>query len=181
MKTKFLIICIASILLCIPRVVSAQKNQLPPFSARVSVSVSADENIKGLIESYIGRELRSLGDVVVTDEKPEWIINIVALELENRAGTKTGLALSIVILEPFNRILVQGMLQRKYKEPALLLMKNLVEYNGHWLRVGSNDDLRQICSSIVADFDTQYLKARRELYQKILDYQKSNRKSEEKK
>jgi hypothetical protein len=93
-------------LLCLLPVVCLAQD-LQSFSARVSVSVSANEKIKGLIESYISSELRSLSGIVVTDVSPRWVLSIVALEPETKGGFKMGVTLSTVVLEPFdNRYVV---------------------------------------------------------------------------
>lgn len=152
---------------------------LPPFSGRVSVSVNANENIKGEIESYISRELRSLGDIIVTDNNPRWVLNIVALEVSTKGGYKSGVLLSIVILEPFDSSLLMDLVGDKNKQNKQLIYVmtlDLYSFSGHWLRVGAPEDLRKICNAIVADFDTEYIKPARDSWQNIIDYQKKKTK-----
>ncbi len=159
-------------LFLLPLICFAQKTQ--SFSGRVGVYVSANENIKGEIESYISRELRSLGDIIVTDSNPRWILNIVAMELLTKGGYKSGVVLSVIILEPFDNGLVKTLLVDKTdRQMCVLLTSNLYYYpKGHWLRVGAPGDLRNLCNGIVADFDTEYLKPARNLWQKIVDSMK---------
>ena len=150
--------------------------ELQPFSGRVSVSVSANDNIKGKIESYISRELRSLGDIIVTDDNPRWILRIVALESTTKGGYKSGIDISVVILKPFNNDLIISIISQvdeKSKEVVSLLTSNLYSFSDHSLRVGAPEDLRSICSGIVADFDTQHIKPARDFWQKFIDYQKT--------
>jgi len=44
------------------------------YSTKVKVSISAPDNIKGSVSSYLNRELRSLTDVEIVENDPEWII-----------------------------------------------------------------------------------------------------------
>lgn len=138
------------------------------FSAKVQVSVSADDNIKGQVESYIKRELRSLQDVTLVDEGADWELSIVAMEVSTKSGYKSGVILSVVILSPFNNQMLSGMLQEKYKEFVTNLTKGLYWYPGHWLRIDSNDQLRSLCVELVADFDSKKLEESRKQHREIM-------------
>lgn len=60
------------------------------FEVRVNVTCS-DDITRTLIESYIKRELRSLGDVEIVDkEDPERILTLVAIAHTSTSGNKTG-------------------------------------------------------------------------------------------
>src|SRR5271165_5993948 len=57
----------------------AQTPQTTKFSARVQLVVQSDDvALKNQITSFIGRELRGLGDAVVVDDKPLFLISVVA-------------------------------------------------------------------------------------------------------
>ena len=142
---------------------------LQPFSARVAVGVTADGNIKGQIESYISRELRSLGDIIVTNDHPDWILNIVAMESKTRSGYKSGIVLSIVILEPFKEYSAAFQVDIKSHEMFYKYVTSLHEVSGHGLRTGSSEDLKSICEGIVADFDSKHLKNSRKIWQELID------------
>ena len=95
---------VSSVILVSPGgVVSAQAEQ-QSFSARVQVYVQADnESVKSKVVSYVNRELRSLGDVVVTDNEPQYTLDIILLEVQFESQTPTGsIALSTVLTTPFN-------------------------------------------------------------------------------
>lgn len=129
---------------------------------RVQVGVTADENIKGLITSYINRELRSLRDVEIVDKDPRWLLEVIAVEISTKGGYKSGVALSIVVLEKFDNSYLKSLMRETYeKDLVVLLTSNLYAVLNHWLRVGSHDDLRSICDGIVADFDTKHLEESR--------------------
>ena len=54
---------------------------LGPPCTRVSLVVSAEDEVEGRVTSFVSRELRSLGDVVVTDTGADFVVAIVALTL----------------------------------------------------------------------------------------------------
>ena len=135
---------------------------------RVQVAVTADENIKGLITSYINRELRSLRDVEIVDKDPRWLLAVVAMEVSTKGGYKPGVALSIVVLEKFDNSFLKSFVHEIDKQDlAVLLTSDLYAVPNHWLRVGSHDDLRSICDGIVADFDTKHLEESRRVLRRL--------------
>ncbi len=60
---------------------------------RGRVNFSAPDNIKGSVSRYLNRELRSLNDVEIVENGPEWIIYMVAVELKTVGGYKSGVAI----------------------------------------------------------------------------------------
>lgn len=163
MKTKF---CMAFLFYLLPAVCVAQDPQ--PFSARVSLSVSANEKIKGLVESYIASELWSLGGIVLTDANPRWVLSIVALESETKGGLKLGLTLSTVVLEPFDNEQVVGLVSRKSRKAVSSLTSGLYRYSDHWISMGALQDLRTLCENIVFTFDSNHIKPAKESWQAYL-------------
>lgn len=91
-----------AIMLMVAAISPAAAQYLPKFKARVKVSVSGRENIKGMVTSFINRELRSLQDVELVDHNPEWELEILAMEVSTKGGSKVGIVLSVVILSKFN-------------------------------------------------------------------------------
>jgi len=164
MKTR---ICMVFLLYLFPVVCLPQ--DLQPFSARVSVSVSANEKIKGLIKGYISSELRRVGGVVLTDVKPRWVLSIVALESETRGGLKLGVTLSTVVLEPFDNQYVVGLVSRKSKEVVSSFTSGLYRYSDHWISTGASQDLKTMCEKIVANFGSNHVKPVKDSWQKYLD------------
>jgi hypothetical protein len=145
---------------------------LKPYSCRVSLYVSAkNDSFKGKIESYISRELRSLGDVTVTDDKPDWVLYILALETYIKGEQKAGVILSTTVLKPFNNKLLLNMVNEKFKEVVSKSTSGILEHRDNWLQIGSPSNLRSICNEIVADFDSQWIKPEREHRQKEIDSQ----------
>ena len=149
-------------------VITATSQEQPDPRFRVQVSVSADENIKGLITSYINRELRGLRDVEIVYKNPRWLLQVVALEITTKGGYKSGVALSIVVLEQFDNSLLKALMhETNQKDLVDLVASNLYSLPDHWLRIGSEDNLRSICDGIVADFDTKHLEGARRLLRRL--------------
>jgi len=178
MKNRIYILIFAFLL---PIICYAQEIQ--PYSGRVSVSISANDNIKGQIESYISRELRSLGDVIVTDDNPDWVLHIVALEPTSKGGNKVGIILSVVITRPFKSnglnvlLIVLREVKKNEREILSSMTADLNSIASHEIRVGSPEDLRNMCNSIVADFDTDQIKPFRESWLEMQDIVKQNEKT----
>lgn len=118
------------------------------FKVQVNVTCS-DENTGTLIQSYIKRELRSLGDVaIVSFDNATYILTIVALAETYKSGEKTGgLSLACVFLK------------KHVNEPDLYYYPLIAAFSSNVKEV----DLS--CRDIVADFDTKYLEPVRYLFQ----------------
>lgn len=166
----------------LPFVVSAQQ-ELPKFQARVKIDVSADENIKEEVQSYLARELRSLNDVIIVDENPEWELSIIAMELSTKEGYKKGIGFSIVILKPFNfnhRFveILKTLFGESISDKVELidsLTYHVYSYEGHWLQTGPTDGLKSICQKIVVNFDSNHLEKSRKFYQQMTDSMKNQK------
>jgi hypothetical protein len=137
--------------------------------------VSADESIKGQIESYLSRELRALGDVTQSKNNYEYDITVVALKSHSKSGYEAGIVLSINIHQKFDNQFITFMFKEENKESGVEWTNGLYYYPEHWVRIGSNEDLKSICLGIIADFDSQILQKRRDSYQKMLDIIKKNK------
>ena len=157
-----------------------QQKELPKFSARVQVSVSSGDQISGEITSYINRELRNLHDVIVTDDKPEYRINIVAMENRLTNGVRTGYSLSVIVTTPFDpsvlKLVVALALGQKDEKTSLELQnritKDTLDYEmivQHYVQTGGQDDLRGICEKVVASFDGEVLERTRKAHQEVID------------
>src|SRR5450432_1878374 len=70
----------------------------PKYSTKVQVAVSGDDDsLSSLVKSYLSRNLRSLGDVAVVDEKVDYTFNILVNRLKLVNGELTGFDLSVLI------------------------------------------------------------------------------------
>ena len=171
-KITMLSVFILLTLIILPFCVQAEQKEIPKYQERVNLIVSGDQNIKGEVTSYITRELRSLNDVIIVDENADWQISILAMEAITKGSYKGGIALSVVILRPFNNNILKPFIGKLTADQSNLidaLTSFLYRYEEHWLRIGSPDDLKSICQGIVADFDSKHLEKSRRLYQQTND------------
>lgn len=127
------------------------------FSARVKVTVTSD-NVTDNVNSYLNRELRALNDVELVDTDPEWEINVVTLEIKTVDGSKSGIAISTVIISYCDNQMLSVFLQRKCKDTGLKMTSGLSSHPNHWLSIGSKDDLQNLCKDIIAILIQKFLK-----------------------
>lgn len=131
---------------------------------RVSVEVSGNDDLRELLLSYIGRELRSLPGVTVVDTKAIWEIHVVAVRTENEAGHKTGVAMAIAVEAPFDTTTLRSAFEvskisisKRALALAQRLNANLMEIRDLRVVVSSDEDLNVACRELVARFDTEQL------------------------
>lgn len=152
----------------------------------VGVYVRGEENLNGIIENYISKELTSLGSIIVTHSQLDCAIDIVIKKLKKGTGnTKNSCAVSVTIIDRFDSLpitrAVEGLdaIIRKIKtNPDVIkqlegLSKELVglaisttkikSYQNSFLYTGSAGQLGELCSRIVNDFNNEYLKDKRKI------------------
>ena len=173
MNSKIKRICILFIILSLAGLpgVTAGVETGKGYKVRVRLSVIAAEKLSGLISSFMAIDLRKLGDVVITDNDPEWHLAVTGVELHTADGKRTGVAISTVIMAPVREAVTKSIITVLEKDgslPAALQIfksKQLVEVKSSWLRVDADTALRELCRGIIADFDTEYLKPGRKNFQ----------------
>jgi len=140
---------------------------------RVDVGVTTENSIKSEIASCINRELRSLGDVVLTDSRPHVRVGVVAVMIEV-PGRVTGYTFSVVVSKPipdaFKSLLLSGYRGRE-KAAKVILLKDQESITNHFVRIGS--DLPTMCNQLVADIDSHDLEIERKTYQNAVDMEES--------
>jgi hypothetical protein len=57
---------------------------------RINVKIKGDAELLDEVNSFLNRELRSLGDVSITEENPHFNIYMTAMEIEDESGQGTG-------------------------------------------------------------------------------------------
>ena len=136
---------------------------------RVSLDVSADDQIKRDIISYVSRELRTLSDIIIVEKESRFRINIVALRLKNKES-ETGYALSITVTEKLDKHTVETYSNYcsidGFKD-FLRVFLNREEMLEHFILVGS--DLKELCSNLVTGVDAGPFEVQRKVDQHIKD------------
>ena len=156
---------------------------------KVGVYVRGEENLNDAIENYVSKELKSLGNVIVTFSQLDCAIDIVVKELKNDDNmAKNGCALSVTIIDRFDSLPITMAIEELdtiipeiKAQPIVIkrleeLSKELVgiaisttkikSYQNSFLYTGSAGQLRELCSEIVNDFNNEYLKEKRTMTQR---------------
>ena len=157
MVWRAMLICL--LVLMSVRFTGAQNNSQSKFV--VEVRVTANDHIKGEAESYLKQELRSFGDVVISDLLGDYVLNVIITEPTYKSsGTKTGQidcaylgikrfqvsdVASKISEEQFYTIF--GKIKVFYFYPELFILAT-----GR-----KRTELKQLCQEIVAEFDTKLL------------------------
>ena len=137
------------------------QQEWPRFRVALSVRCGNNHLAESLMESYIKRELRSLGDVEIVGsdtEYPLWskLINIHAMEIHYRSG-KSAEILAICTnfynrIDPAHFAVIKDFYKRF---PSIGIPSGSIA-------VHSIDDLESYCKGIVADFDKNQLQHHRD-------------------
>ncbi len=156
------------------------------FKIKTGVYVRGEENLNGLIENYIGKELANLGNITVTYSQLDCVIDIVVKKLaDGNSGAKSGYALSVNIIDrvdsfPITRVIeeldtiipkikAQPIVIKQLEELSAELVgiaistAKIKSYHNSFLYTGSAGQLRELCIKIVADFNNEYLKEKRKV------------------
>lgn len=145
---------------------------------RITLDVSADEAIKGEIVSYLSREWRSLSDVVLVDNAPEFRIEIIAMAIHEKGGSTLGYMLSMVVAKPRNPAMVRGAISAFVeKETARNFLFELFTEGEIFVyhTVVTGPDLPKLCKKAVATIDGEVLEPERQWMQGLQDkYKKPN-------
>ena len=129
---------------------------------RVGAGVSSsDASTKTLAQSYIKRELRSLGDVEVVEfANSDWQIDITVLKARSMSGVHQGYCMGVIYTRRYEvpDYILDSMLKPSVSaERRKLWFRPVEELVGGTLLVGGMDNLKSMCESAVADFDTKVL------------------------
>ncbi len=155
----------------------SQKKQVKErkFSSRVEVIVSAPESIKDQVTSYVNRELRSLGDVMITGKNPQYRLRIVATEITTgEVGDKIGISYAVVLTEVlswegFETYHSLHIDQGDMIAIQLFFSDKAEAVEDMYLTLGQPDELRSACERIIARFDSDHLEKDRREWQESLE------------
>jgi hypothetical protein len=160
-RTLNVLVAAVAFLLCLPPESPAREGGRPDTLLKVSVRVSGDPEIANLVKSFIGRELRSINDVQVTNTGPDWVFHVITVAVKLKKGVITGYGVSVIILETFNSEALTPLLDKRYADRAHTLTADLYSVKKHLINIGSRDDIKNICRQIVADVDKEFLAIKR--------------------
>lgn len=145
---------------------------VPKFKCRVQLSVTADENIKSRLQSYLEGELRSLGDISLVDDEPDYEIFVVGMTSYNTYNDIIGYSIGTTITKPFKKDTFLIILQSANVTPNVIntfdmLTKNLSKYCT--TMINTDSDLKRISEKITATFNSDYVEAERKGHREIYE------------
>ncbi len=155
-------------------------------SINIGVYVRGEENLNSAIEDYVSKELKNLGNIVVTFSQLDCAIDIVVKKLNDGNGNeKGGYALSVTIVDRVDRFpitraieeidtiipkinaqpIVKKQLEELSKKLADIVISTakIKSYQNGFLYTGSVGQLHELCIKIVDDFNNEYLKGKRKV------------------
>ena len=147
----------------------------------VRLKVAASENIRGVVTSYLSRELRRLGDIDIVEDSPWFTLSIIAVAASNRAGTQTGYAFSVVVERsiPYRKMRDEfaKLLDGNMMKVMDVSFDNAARIVSHFVELGGVDELENLCKKIIADIDGNQFEEQRKVSQQLLEIMKKNQAS----
>ncbi len=173
-----LLIVVIILLTVYGRLSFAQGKSFHYFKIKLNVETKP-KNIKGSIERFMERELRDLGDVILTDSESEWEINVKAAEIMIENSDKKDIVCTAVVLEPVNKGKLDALIDtylykhreidnsaiEKFSTELAKLMHEYKRVSEHLLFLADSIHIRRLCSEIIAEFNRKCLNPKREFYQ----------------
>ena len=120
-----------------------------PARFLVAVKTSGDSAVASEIEGCIKQELASLDNVVISDTKPDYTINVIAMEIVNKEKVSMGIAVTWLSL---------------YHPKGFFEDCNLIE--DYRLLTFDKEEIRSNCRHLVARFNTKSLEPHRKVFEK---------------
>ena len=160
MVWRMMLICL--FLLMSVSFTGAQNNSQSKFIVRCVVNAN-EEGIKSEVASYLKRELRSLGDVVITEDvwNYDYKLDVIILQPKYKSsGTKAEqISCAYLGIKRFRVSDLTIKLPKEHFDTVFDLTWQLYSYPELFiLEVGrERTELKLLCQEIVAEFDTKLL------------------------
>ena len=150
---------------------------------RVSIDISGTNDNEKIVQSYLARELRSLGDMEIVDYQPDYALKIIVVDI-TLGGNQAGYAIAFLALNvygelTFNNVsrhlippsqregyLLSGSFEPEYYQRNKdAIVNSYRQIESYRLIVIPEEKLRQACEEYVAQIDTQLFESTRRLRQ----------------
>lgn len=138
------------------------------FEARVDLVLDIPESIENPFRRCIVQELKSLGDVTLTDRNPRYRITVMALPNKTREEI-IGFTFSVLVTRPFDENLLRPLLMSRNigeneKRMLYVVGASYEKIEKASLLTSSPDELGSICRQIVSGFNDDLLEKDRLLW-----------------
>jgi hypothetical protein len=131
---------------------------------KVQLLVASKEHKERII-SFISRELRSLDDVEIVKEDPDYAISVIAIVSRDfNSEVERGVAVSYTITKQsyFHKHIIKQMDDENVSNISMKTVRPLLYFpHLHYLQTGPPDSLMSICEEIVATLNAEELEPRR--------------------
>lgn len=137
----------------------------PKWHKTVQIKLDGPDEFQTQIKSYLGRELRKLGDVEQTDSNPDYVVKMMVME-PSVGSRKVGYAVHVRVYQPGTQYLsyftnIIGVPTDKYAELSKTLpVFDMTVFETMYL--WSREDLDTLGKRIVATVDSEVFESSRE-------------------
>ena len=126
---------------------------------RVLIEVQAPEKVKALMESYISRELRNLGDVEAeyynnTYQDSDLRIYVLVAGMQ----PPTGYSIAVTLTKTLN---MRPYLKENLSMYIKMTYDRVNDFERMWALACGTNKLRETCTRLIAEIDTQYIQSLR--------------------
>ena len=143
---------------CCSPAFAAPRVDAAPF--RVQVRVDGDQGLRSQVTGCLTRALGEIPDVLVTDDRPDYKLRIIAMAVVTQSKKNLGLSFSVLITSPYTGR-VEGLAQTYVPEESRPQVRTILsgaeEIVSHWIQTGATAEIPKICQSIVSSFDHETL------------------------
>jgi hypothetical protein len=168
LRCGILSLCVLA--LCCSAAFSEPGRESAPF--RVQVRVDGDQGLRSQVTGCLTRSLGEINDVLVTDDRPDYKLRIIAMAVVTQSRKSVGLSISVLITSPYaGRVesLAEAYVPEESRPQVRTILSGAEEIVSHWIQTGAPAEIPKICQSIVSSFDHETLsKARAQRRASIL-------------
>lgn len=140
---------------------AAYAQQNTGYRATVQLKIDAGSKLKPRLESYLQRELASLGYVSTATNNPDWQLSLVADTFTGSGNDDEIVIISVLVSKPFENELFSFLVNEEYKDIFLSSSENLHELKSQILYTGTLRELQLISKRIITEFSAAFLERER--------------------
>jgi hypothetical protein len=144
--------------LCDSSAFSERGPEAAPF--RVQARVDGDQGLRDQVTGCLTRALGQIPDVLVTDDRPDYKLRIIAMAVVTQSKKNLGLSFSVLITSPYTgrvESLAQAYVPEESRAQVRTILSGAEEIVSHWIQTGATAEIPRICQSIVSSFDHETL------------------------
>jgi hypothetical protein len=144
--------------LCGSAAFSEPAPEAAPF--RVQVKVDGDQGLRSQVTGCLTRALGEIPDVLVTDDRPDYKLRIIAMAVVTQSKKNLGLSFSVLITSPYTgrvESLAQAYVPEESRPEVRTMLSGAEEIVSHWIQTGATAEIPKICQSIVSSFEHETL------------------------